>query len=206
MQFLKKKFETSSSSQFLVNDIQKYNGKNVAIDNFWNIFISSDLFFLCVYIPPQGSADLCQLKNFLKTQQVYFVKNKKKNFLVGLDKSKVSLFFNFHSLQEFRLLMNISGLFLIFTGYEHFLHFYNKLNQFLFQKKLVILFFKTNTQLIIPSLFFSKIQSLLFMFSGNLVSVNSFFVFCFRFVIFYFLFISILQIQNKLFPLFLKVI
>jgi hypothetical protein len=188
-------FDLKLYEQLTMEDIKKYNGKNVVIKKFLNILMHPNLFVVCVYFSSINGLEMFKLKCFLRTQQVYFLKNKKKNSLISLNHRK-----NFLLSDKIQTLFNISGLFLIFFSYAHFLHFQKNVNSFIFKNKLSILFFKINNQLLLyNSSFFSKISIILEKFELSCKSINSFFFFSFRFIICYFSFLLFFFIQFKFF-------
>lgn len=183
-----------------VEDVKKYNGKDVSIQSLVEIFFQKHNFVIFFKFPASSASNQYKLRALLKTKAIGLRYLKKKDLLVGLrfykDVGRVPL------KDEFFQSIKVSGYFIMFEDYNQFIYFENFLLLKFFGQKFFPIFFKTNNQFFFyNSLHYKQLRSKLAIFKHNFSNILGFFPFFYKFHVCYMLFVLFLRTQNLFFKI-----
>lgn len=185
--------------QLTSNEIKKYNGKSVEVQNLINCLINSNNILLFFKFPSSSASNESKLRALLKLKSIYLKKVKKKNYLLALNLIKHGA--NLKSLGYLDKTFDGNIYLLIFPNIEYLLYFYKNFNSMFFKEKTNFLVLKiANQYFFTDSIEYMMLEKKFS--SHELTTLNNFFIFSsivsshFLFFIIHFIF------QQKFYTLF----
>lgn len=128
------------------DEIQKYNGKNVQIESFANLFFSQNKILLFLKISSLSARQSFRLRSLLGTKGISLKKIKKKDALIGVKFYVNKGFLEEEFINFSHKLFDLSLFSLVFDDFNHFLYFQNLLSDKLFKDRFFPVFVKINNQ------------------------------------------------------------
>lgn len=177
------------------DEAQKYNGKNVEIQNLLDVFFHNENLILFFKTPSMTTVQQFKLRLLLNSKNIKLKKIKKKNLLVGFKFSQRML--KNVLISELKELFNLSGFFLIFDDFIHFSYFENSLAVKLFKNQIIPIYFKLNNQyFLINSESYLFLKNKLSIYKNQFKIIRGFFLFAWRFSLCLFFFILHFRVQT----------
>lgn len=191
-------FNSLNFSDISTEDIKKFNGKNVDINDTLKIFFDSKNFILFFRTHSSLASVRFKLRALLNIKFIKLRCIKKRNFLVGLHSCKLANRNSISLCEEIFQCANTSGFFLIFQDFNQLVYFENLLLLKFFKGSFFPMYLKNSNQFIfINSVFYKKLRLKIDVFKNNLNIIFGFLPFFYKFHVCYLIFLLAFVWQRK---------